>query len=280
MGVLAMVTFLESQFEQQERRPLSLTDVRVDRIVAGEKNLFVVRDDLLLGGTKERACVSFLENLGGSEDEEFVYASPFCGFAQVALARSAQVLGQTSVVFAARDPHFDDLRMHTYSKLAESLGAKIILCESLAEAHEQSVAYAAESGSYLVPLGFDHPEFRSALKAAIKTVWAKIERSVGQPIRRLWLPVGSGTLAKCLREVIPPNVEMHLVNVNVLTESDSRIQAVIELPNTVYQTAPESFNEACEHMPEIPSNLHYDAKLWRFLSAEGEDGDLWWNVAR
>lgn len=273
-------TFLESQFEKRGRKILGLTDVQVDRIMNGDKALFVVRDDLLTGGTKERACVSFLEVLADGADLEFVYASPFCGFAQVALARSAQVLGQRSIIFAARDPHFEDTRAHEYTKLAETLGAKIILSNTLQEAHEQSIAYAKSSGSFLVPLGFDHPAFREALKAAIKSIWMKIENQIGGNVRRLWLPVGSGTLAKCLREVIPQNIEMHLVNVNVLGEQDARIQTVMELPNTVYQSAPEGFNERCEFKPEIPSNLHYDAKLWRFLQAKGQDGDLWWNVAR
>jgi hypothetical protein len=57
----------------------------------------VVRDDLLLGGTKQRALVKLIEsNLGFNE---FVYAGPSSGFAQVALTISCLKLNKVVSFF-------------------------------------------------------------------------------------------------------------------------------------------------------------------------------------
>lgn len=243
-------------------------------------DLLIVRDDLLAGGTKERACRQFLEELAGREDREFVYASPFCGFAQVALARACADLGQRCTLFVARDPHYEEKRPHEYSLLAASFGAELVVCETLHEAHAKTLEYANESGALVVPLGFDHPGFRRILTSELNAVWAQILETTTLPPARLWLPVGSGTLAKCLRAVVPTSVELRLINVNVLKVEDTRLMEVMKLPNVRFENAPELFDEPSSVMPPIPSNLHYDAKLWRFLKKEGRAGDLWWNVAR
>lgn len=255
---------------------MATIDLFLDRV----EDFYVVRDDLLAGGTKERACRDFLAELAAGEDREFVYASPFCGFAQVALARACADLGQRCVLFAARDPNFEDKRAHEYSKLAASFGAEVVVCDSLTEAHAQSLKFAEERGSLIVPLGFDHPGFRRLLTASLKSVWSEILKQSGAVPQRLWLPVGSGTLAKCLRAVVPASVELRLINVNVLRVEDSRLMEVMKLPNVQFESVPESFEEPSTSLPPVPSNLHYDAKLWQFLKREAREGDIWWNVAR
>jgi hypothetical protein len=255
-------------------------DVRVDRLEIPSKTLFVVRDDLLPGGTKERACRSFLESLDAQGNSAFVYASPFCGFAQVALARAASSLGREAVLFAARDPFQKGSCAHEYTRLAESFGATVFICQDLKEATVRAIAYAKASSDCLVPLGFDHPSFRAELIRALKDVWGRVLAESERPPQALWLPVGSGTLAKCMRQVVSREIELKLVNVNVLSEEDSRIMEVMKLPNSSYVRAQEKFEERCENLPPVPSNLHYDAKLWRLLVREGKSGDVWWNVAR
>lgn len=254
--------------------------VQLDRIEISSGECFVVRDDLLAGGTKERACADFLRVLSDRVGTEFVYASPFCGFAQVALARACEELGQQAVIFAARDPNFEELKPHEYSRLAESKGARVIVCETLFDAHSKSLQYAEQTGAVLVPLGFDHPEFRRLLSEALTAVWESIRASSNDAIQRLWVPVGSGTLAKCLRTVVPKQIELKLINVNVLKTEDSRMMEVMKLKNSTFENAPEEFEQPSSAVPPVPSNLHYDAKLWQFLMQKGRRGDAWWNVAR
>ncbi len=39
-----------------------------------------------------------------------------------------------------------------------------------------------------------------------------------------------------------------------------------------------AFAEQASLSPPIPSNEHYDAKLWAHILERGRAGDLWWNV--
>lgn len=266
-------------------------EVHVDTLQAGKHYVHVVRDDLLGGGTKERACRPFLQALMRQGAREFLYASPFCGFAQVALAKSARELGARCTIYAARAPTGGS---HEFTELAKSYGAQIRLCDSLTEALMQ--AERAERGAYVfreifadgsalaprtsvvnLPLGFDHPEFHSAFRTALQDAWLSLSHF---DLNRVWLPVGSGTFARCLRSIIPERIELCLVDVGVLPRADKRIRSLTAMPNTSYVRTPESFFDEAIAPPPIPSNKHYDAKLWRFILENSREGDLWWNVAR
>ncbi len=59
--------------------------------------IVVVRDDLVAGGTKRRVLPSIL--IGA---DEFVYASPAYGYAQIALAYSCAALGRQATIFTAK----------------------------------------------------------------------------------------------------------------------------------------------------------------------------------
>ena len=242
----------------------------------------IVRDDLLPGGTKQRACGPLLEQLAAQGYSEFVYASPFCGFAQIALTYVCQELGFTCTVFTEED-HSSGVRgnPHEFTKLARSFGAEAHLTKNLSAAEAAASVYAAQAPErFKIPLGFNCEEFRTAFESALETQWLIIQRKLGRTPKRIWLPVGSGTLAGVFAKVVGAEVEINCVNVHVLSKQDSRIKALDENPRFRVFDAPEKFPEHALKKPEVPSNTHYDAKIWRFLLKHGETGDLWWNVAR
>lgn len=70
------------------------------------------------------------------------------------------------------------------------------------------------------------------------------------------------------------------MNVNILGKDDPRFQSIASHPQYSLVAADEAFHEIAQIMHSIPSNLYYDAKLWRFLEKDGQDGDFCWNVAR
>ena len=82
------------------------------------------------------------------------------------------------------------------------------------------------------------------------------------------------------REILPREIKLNAVDVRVLPPNDKRIEAVRQLANTAVHTAREVFAEPCVNPPPLPSNKHYDAKLWRYIATQAQAGDLWWNVAR
>lgn len=275
---------LTSVIEASARRPRPnfSPDVVMDTLKNGRGEIHVVRDDLLPGGTKQRACGPLLEQLSRQGFSEFVYASPFCGFAQIALAYTCSKLGFSCTIFTERDRSRQDCKEpHAFTKLAEKFGARIELCDSLEYAEQRAENFASRAANrHKIPLGFSCAEFTSVFEVALSIQWDVIRLKLGKSPRRIWLPVGSGTLAGVFAQVLPDETEINCVNVHVLPDGDRRIRALNENPRFKLFSAPEVFADHALKQPTIPSNTHYDAKLWQFISAHGQNGDLWWNVAR
>lgn len=246
------------------------------------RTIQIVREDLLPGGTKQRAAIPFLKHFAERGVREFVYASPFCGFAQLALAQAAHHLGLKLVLFCEADPASDGNQAHALTKQAQDLGAYVALSRSLNEAERQAALYAFEVANvFKIPLGLHHEVFLHHYQSRIAEQLVILhQRLNGEPLRRLWLPVGSGTLARLFRKLLPVEVTLNCVDVRVLPSEDARIQGLTELPNVNLYRAEELFQEPSLGIAPVPSNIYYDAKLWTFIEAHAQTGDVWWNVAR
>ncbi len=251
----------------------------VNRLSHRGRTTFVVREDLLPGGTKQRAVLPFLERMQQAGYVKFVYASPFAGFAQVALAYAASLLQAPCTVFAERTP--GQRQKHAFTSLAESYGAKIVLVKSLQEAEILSEAYASRSSSsYKIPLGFDCEVYRGLMFSQLERQWQLVCAQLPQLPKTLWISVGSGVLTQIFVRLLPESVRLHGLDVHVLTTDDPRIAAIRQNPRITLFSASAPFAEAARVLPKIPSNLHYDAKLWEVIGQHGQEGDVWWNVAR
>lgn len=258
-------------------------DIQIDTLKIPRGRLFVVRDDLLQGGTKQRAALPFVRRQQKTGVREFVYASPFAGFAQVALASACAVVGVDCTLFCERDRSREDGAFvpHDFSKLAASFGARLVICESLEEATRLTALHTcSRPSSSVIPLGFDCAEFREDLTREVSRQWSLVQRLTGRGSGTLWLPVGSGTLASVFRRVIEPERQIKAIDVRVLGSDDPRLRRVAELKGVLLHSAPQPFVERSRTLPPIASNVHYDAKLWEFILRDADDGDIWWNVAR
>ncbi len=253
----------------------------VDEILNDRGDIFhVLREDRLLGGTKQRAARRYVARGQARGVETFCYASPFAGFAQVALSVCCHALGTKSHIFAEQDQTAKANEAHEFSRLARDWGATVHLFPTLNHAERAAHAFAfRKQGCEKIPLGFSCPDYNEIFQEEISSVWEQVKKNYFTP-KQLWAPVGSGTLAMALRAVLPPTVALKCLNVRVLPDTDDRLTKVRELPNTFVRTVPELFADPSELEPPIPSNRHYDAKLWRYLRKEARPGDLWWNVAR
>lgn len=237
----------------------------------------VVRDDLLPGGTKQRAVQAYLRETMADGYTSFVYASPPPGFAQVALSYVCERLGADCVVYC----ELDGSGFHEYSLLAQSYGATIHPSATLRVAEKEAQAYEdTVARSRKLPLGFADPRYTQHLSEAVAREWSHLTTDLGREPRRVWLPVGSATLGSVFAEVLPAHVELHCVDVRILDPNDQRLRTLAAHPRvTMYRTA-ELFAQQCADTPPIPANTHYDAKLWSLIKKHATDGDLWWNVAR
>ncbi len=255
--------------------------VIVEKIDLDSRQVFVAREDLLPGGSKQRACAFLLTSLVSQGFTEFIYASPFCGFAQVALAYMCSQLDLRCQIFCERQPLNEDESDTDFSKIAQSYGAQIHHVGTLQEAEDHAQRASLETaGRYKIPLGFNCVDFRKAYALELSLQWNIIKSELRHPPKRLWLPVGSGTLASVFSQIVDDNTGIKCVDVHVLSSSDERIIALSKKSNIVLFSARESFREKAAMKPSIPSNVYYDAKLWQFLLEYAKDGDMWWNVAK
>ena len=133
-------------------------------VVERHAGVLVVRDDLLPGGTKMRAILPLMQSQAAAE---FVYASPAQGYAQVALAHCARLLGRRATVFTAarKVPH-------PLTVAAADAGAAVlpVPCGYLSVVQARARTYAAERGAFLVPFGAeDAASLHAIAKAAAGT---------------------------------------------------------------------------------------------------------------
>ena len=214
--------------------------------------IIVVRDDLIAGGTKARVLPSLL--LGG---QEYVYASPAYGYAQVALAYSARMVGSRATVFTARRkvPHPRTLE-------AKAAGAKIVMVPNgyLTVVQYRAKSYCNATGAILLPFGFDSPKFIAGLTS--------VAVSIPESPTEVWTVAGSGTLSRSLQRAWP-FARFHAVRVG---REPSVGRAAIHV-------APEPFERDSRLTPPFPSCSNYDAKAWQFIIQLASPGALFWNVA-
>jgi hypothetical protein len=228
--------------------------LKVPPVTIKEYNgIMVVRDDLMPGGTKARA----LPVLMPGSCREYVYASPVCGYAQVALAHVARRTGNRATIFCAQRS-----KRHRLTLVAMELGASVIEIPVgyMSVVASRARAYCEEHGSVLLPFGLNTQPFIDAL--------ASVAASLPVTPKEVWCVSGSGVLARSLQQAWP-DAAFHAVRVGAHPEAGKAI---------VHQ-ASERFDQDARYPPPFPSCANYDAKAWLFVRAIAKPGALFWNVA-
>lgn len=213
----------------------------------------VVRDDLVPGGTKARA----LQVLFGKA-QEYVYASPVYGYAQIALAHTAKAHGKTATVFCAKRNS-----LHPRTLAAKEAGANIveIPCGYMSVVSARARNYCTLTGAQLLPFGLDDYRFITALADVIRKVDAQPEE--------VWCAAGSGVMCRAL-QLAWPNARMFAVAVGAPNPN---------VGNATVFKAEEPFEKDARVRPPFPSCSNYDAKVWCFMREHAAHGALFWNVA-
>lgn len=227
-----------------------------DIVITEHEGIRVVRDDLLPGGTKRRAIAALFE----PGYEEYVYASPVYGHAQVALAHATKDYGLRATIFCAK-------RAERYSLSLEAMAAGAAMIEVphgyMSVVRARARDYVTNSlGARLLPFGLDDPRFINALAAVARRL------PIAQPAE-VWSVVGSGVLSRALQLAWPGS---RFYGVRVGAEPDAGEAYVFE--------APEPYEKPAQVLPPFPSAPNYDAKAWRFIKQHAAPGALFWNVGR
>lgn len=239
-----------------------------------EKNIFVVRDDLLGAGSKVR----FIDYLIGHSDEfkdkeEIVFGScPAYGYAQISGPVVCSKYNKKFVLFmAARN--LDNLT--EYQKRGYNLGAiyNWIPDGMLNVTQKRAKDYVAVDPvkRALLPLGLEHPLVLKSIEKVAKQIEIKPDI--------VWCVGSSGTLNRGLQKAWN-DAEFHVVQVGHTMKE-------YELGKAIKHISSYAFNKSVrkEDTPPYPSAPTYDAKLWRPFLEWRKDKDLTnkkiliWNVA-
>ena len=220
----------------------------------------VVRDDLLNGGTKRRAFTIYVKSK--PEVDEFVYASPRQGYAQLSLAYACRDLGKKCTVTVPQGERY------WLTNKAVEVGANIIEVPMgyLTNIQAKAKKYCLKNGAHLIPFGGDHPIIVEAM--------TQTALSLDVNPKEVWTVMSSGVLSRGLQAAWP-NAKVYGVRIG---HNTTRIeQGRAETFKSDYK-----FHQECKEpeRPPFPSSLTYDSKAWMFIKEHASKGSLFWNVGK
>ena len=220
----------------------------------------VVRDDLLNGGTKRRAFTIYVKSK--PEVDEFVYASPRQGYAQLSLAYACRDLGKKCTVTVPQGERY------WLTNKAVEVGANIIEVPMgyLTNIQAKAKKYCFDNGAHLIPFGGDHPVIIEAM--------TQTALSLGVNPKEVWTVMSSGVLSRGLQAAWP---DAKVYGVRIGHNTTRREQGRAETFKSDYK-----FHQECKEpeRPPFPSSLTYDSKAWMFIKEHASKGSLFWNVGK
>ena len=132
-----------------------IDEINSPPVIVEHDGIFVVRDDMIDGGSKSRFIQSLIKN---STYSEFVYgSSPATGYAQISLAKVCSHYGKKATLFMAKR---NLSNLHPYQLTAIQYGANIQFVANgmLSVTEKRARDYVAEdniSRKYM-PIGFQY----------------------------------------------------------------------------------------------------------------------------
>ena len=228
-------------------------------IVKEHDGIQVVRDDLIEGGTKRRAFYTYIKS---KDYDEFVYASPRQGYAQLSLAYACKDLGRKCTVTVPKG------KRYWLTEEAIKLGCNIIEVPMgfLTNIQAKARYYCEENDAHLIPFGGDHPIIVEAMTRTALTL--------GVSPKEVWTVMSSGVLSRGLQNAWP---DAKVYGVRIGHNTTDRERGRAETFKSKYQ-----FHQECKELerPPFPSSLTYDSKAWSFIKENANKNSLFWNVGR
>lgn len=234
--------------------------------IPNNRTIYVVRDDLIGGGTKVRFLDFIVRNAVQRGVKEIVYGGcPATGYAQISLPILTNRYGIKTVLFMAkRNPK----NYTEYQQRALDLGAKINWVENgmLTVSTARAKRYWARDPKkrIVLPLGLEH---ETAFGCIIK-----VARSLRVRPTEIWSVGSSGTLNRGLQLAFP-KVPSNVVQVGH-NMKPREIGRANHFKSEYRFEKPVKTHEA----PPFPSAPTYDAKAWKFILDHANHRALFWNV--
>jgi len=233
-------------------------------VIEQHNGIYVLRDDLLPGGTKSVILPHILER----ERWCYVYASPVYGGMQIALASYCKSIGKQAVIFCAKRkvPHANSLR-------AKTAGAIVYQVPYGYLSHTQKKAreYALQHNAQLVEFGGNYPVAIKAISDRMQQVTTRL----GCEPDIIYCAAGSGTL---LKGIVAGTSSAMIVAVQVGAEVETQVG--YPLPSRVMiKKYHKPFEKESTFRAPFPSCANYDLKAWEYCIGDKPKGlVLFWNV--
>ena len=240
------------------------------------KGIYVLRDDLLLGGTKSVLMPYILKD---SSVEEWVYASPVCGGFQISLSAYCKKRGvmATIVTPERKKLHINTLKCMEY-------GAKIIedKCGFLSGLEKKAVDYCKKD-SYRnrkkVKFGVNNDKNRTIISKRVDSVIKEFRTHMYKEPDEIWCAVGSGLLAESIHLA---TISSEVIGVQVGKEYENHLNmdrfTLMKYNNSKTKIG-DMFSKISPIEPSFPSMPNYDLKAWEYCLKYSEGKNiLFWNV--
>ena len=229
-------------------------------ILQNYNNITVLRDDLLVGGTKS----TFVDKLLKDQYDYYVQATPAYGGFQIALAGVCKQLGKKCVIFVAKreNPHKNSLH-------AKKLGATVyqVPYGYLSNIQSKAKQFCKDNNGQLLEFGAKNEIGLNAIEQRTKNVI----KLLGAEPDYIYCAVGSGTLINGIHR---GTTKSKIIGVSVGKEFTDKLSQRVQIIK--YD---RSFDKEARIKPPFQSCENYDAKVWEVLIKKKPSGKiLFWNV--
>lgn len=235
--------------------------------------IYVLRDDLLPGGTKSLLANKIIKQ--NIDKKEFIYASPVYGGFQIALSIYCKLYNKQAVIFCARHKI-----KHRNTLICKQLGAKIVEIYPgyLSVVQHRAIQYANKNDNrYYINFGAYSEQNIGLLANRVEKVihkWKQYQSidSKKEP-DEIWVAVGSGTL---LTAILHATKKTHIYGVQVGANVD------IKDPRITIIKYDKPFEYESKFETPFVTMPHYDRKAFEMLihnrGYNPKKNILFWNV--
>ena len=248
-----------------------------------QNGIYVLRDDLLPGGTKSiliDSLVHVCDNVN-----EIVYASPCYGGFQIALSIFCKNNNKKATIFCAKRKV-----RHPNTEICVQNGANVVEVPygylSVVEKHAREYMRAREPAVTLkIAFGANSPENINMIASRAKRVIETFHTTYGTPPDEIWCAVGSGTLISGIIQAVD---EMHSKGSEVSPLKIYGVQVGKEFkgnnsPNVTIIVYPKPFEYTSKLKVNFPSMPNYDLKAFELCLEYNKNSHdnkkvLFWNV--
>jgi 1-aminocyclopropane-1-carboxylate deaminase/D-cysteine desulfhydrase-like pyridoxal-dependent ACC family enzyme len=235
-------------------------------IIEEHYGINVLRDDLLVGGTKSILMPSLIGNK--PHIKEFVYASPVYGGFQIALSAYCQSVGKKATIFCAKRN-----KKHSNTLKCIEFGAKIVEVPygylTVVEKKAREYCDKHKDSEKLI-FGANTEENQEIIASRVLDVFAKFKTSPDE----IWCAIGSGTLVSGILKAVNKSkkkIRVYGVQVGAEYKNNDNKLTIIKYPKT--------FDKECKLKIEFPSMPNYDLKAFETcLNKASGKNILFWNV--